>query len=252
MCGAVIDNEFYGDLGDKWYTAEGDAVALLRLEKKTTNPWVIARICEQHGDRPLRLLDVGCGGGLLTFDLKDQGWQCTGLDLTDDVLNVGRHRDAKKEVAWVKGRAEDLPFAEQSFDVVVMMDVLEHIFDPKQALKEAVRVLKPEGTLVFHTFNRTVMSWFFAAKGLDWFIKDSQNHIHDWHLFIDPKVLTAWLKEEGWEVVRLEGLHPKIWTRAFFKLLFTRRVPKDFAFKIGGPLNVGYLGVARKIKKGRN
>ncbi len=246
MCGAVIDNEFYKELGDKWYTAEGDAVALLRLEKKTTNPWIIERIRERFAGQPVKLLDIGCGGGLLTFDLAREGWTCTGLDVDDGVLNVGRKRDLKKEISWVVGSAEKLPFADKEFDVVCIIDVLEHIFDPRQALKEAVRVLKPGGTLLFHTFNRTFMSWLFAAKGLDWFIKDSQDHIHDWNLFIDPKVLTVWLKDMNVKIERMEGLHPRIWTKAFFRLLLTRRVPKDFSFKIGGGLNMGYLGCARR------
>lgn len=240
----MINNEFYKELGDKWYTAEGDAIALLRLEKAATNPWVIERIRERHGDKPVRLLDIGCGGGLLTFDLAKQGWKCTGMDVDDQVLNVGRKRDVKNEIDWIVGKAEILPFADKSFDVVCIVDVLEHVFDPKKCLGEAARVLRPGGTLVFHTFNKTIMSYLFAAKGLDWFIKDSQDHIHDWNLFIDPKVLTGWLEEFGLKVQRMEGLHPKIWSRAFFQLLLTRRVPRDFKFQIGGGLYMGYLGCA--------
>jgi 2-polyprenyl-6-hydroxyphenyl methylase/3-demethylubiquinone-9 3-methyltransferase len=246
MCGAVIDNEFYKHLGDKWYTAEGDAIALLRLEKKTTNPWVIERIRERHKG-PVELLDVGCGGGFLSFDLNRQGWRCTALDVSEDVLIAGRKRDLKGEIDWVEGRAEALPFGGERFDVVCMMDVLEHIHEPRKAIEEAVRVLKPRGTLLFHTFNKTWMSWLFAAKGLDWFIKDSQDHIHDWALFIDPKTLVRWLGALGVEVERMDGLHPKIWSPAFFKLLLTRRVPGDFEFEIGGRLNMGYLGCARKL-----
>lgn len=162
---------------------------------------------------------------------------------------MGRARDLKKEIAWVEGRAESLPFADQSFDVVCMMDVLEHIHEPKHALKEATRVLKPDGTLIFHTFNRTAMSWLFAAKGLDWFIRDSQSHIHDWNLFIDPKVLTKWLSDFGAVVECMDGVLPKIWSLPFFKLLLTRRVPANFEFKVGGPLSVGYLGCAQMMRR---
>jgi len=242
----MINNEFYKDLGDKWYTNKGDAVALLRLEKAVTNPWVLRRMREFHSDFKGRVLDIGCGGGFLTFDLKREGWKCTGLDVSDEVLDVGRKRDPQQEIEWVVGRAEQLPFTEGTFDVVCMMDVLEHISEPKSALREATRVLAPGGTLIFHTFNRTLLSWLFAAKGLDWFIKDSQDHIHDWRMFIKPEDLTGWLEEFGWEVVRLQGLHPKILTRAFLQLLLTRRVPEDFEFRIGGGLQIGYLGCARK------
>lgn len=246
MCGAVINNEFYKELGDKWYTAEGDAIALLRLEKNATNPWVLQKVRQHHGtDGSVRILDVGCGGGLLTFDLANAGWKVSALDVSEGVLRVGRARDREKRVNWVEGRAEHLPFPDRNFDVVCMMDVLEHIHEPKVALMEAVRVLKRDGTLLFHTFNKTWLAWLFAAKGLDWFIKDSQNHIHDWNLFIPPEQVEEWLSEKGMRVLEFKGLHPKMASRAFWKLVFTRRVPPDFQFKLGGPLNMGYLGCAR-------
>lgn len=242
----MINNEFYKNLGEKWYTNEGEAVALLRLEKKVTNPWCVKQVQKFHCNQlDVSILDVGCGGGFLTFAMDDHGWACTGLDVSDDILRVGRERDPEGRIKWVNGMAENLPFPDRSFDVVCMMDVLEHIFEPQLALKEAVRVMKPDGTLLFHTFNRTFMSWLFAAKGLDWFIKDSQSDIHDWKLFIPPQKLKGWLKDFGIEVLSLEGLHPKIWSRAFFQLLLTRRVPDDFEFQIGGGLYMGYLGVAK-------
>ncbi len=192
---------------------------------------------------------MGCGGGFLSFDLKREGWSVTALDVDEGVLSVGRKRDPANVIRWVKGTAEKLPFAESSFDVVCMMDVLEHIFEPRVALAEAVRVLKPGGSLIFHTFNKTWISWLFAAKGLDWFIKDSQEHIHDWALFIDPKELVRWLAELGCVVERMEGIHPKIWSLAFLRLVLTRRVPKDFRFEVGGRLDVGYLGCAIKTER---
>lgn len=242
MSGAVINNEFYKDLGERWYTAEGDAVALLRLEKKVTTPWVIEHVRArfQHA----RILDVGCGGGLLTFALAEQGWICTGLDRSDEVLQVGRARDPQQQIQWVQGRAEQLPFPDACFDVVCLMDVLEHVEDPQKSLAEARRVLAPGGILLFHTFNRTLLSWLFAAKGLDWFIKDSQNHIHDWRLFIKPKELRGWLQDLGLVVESLEGINPKVLSTAFWRLVFTRRVPADFEFQRGGAMRVGYLGCA--------
>ncbi len=244
----MIDNEFYKDLGDRWYTSEGDAVALLRIEKDVTTPWVLSKIREQHDIESAKALDVGCGGGFLTFALNRAGAYCTGLDMSDEVLAVGRARDPAGEIEWVKGDATDLPFADQTFDVVCLMDVLEHVFEPKRAVQEALRVLKPRGTLLTHTFNRTLMSWLFAAKGLDWFIRDSQKHIHDWRLFIKPEEMESWVREMGFEVKEYTGLRPKIASRAFVELLLTRRVPRDFEFQLGGGLNMGYLGCFRAAR----
>lgn len=231
----MIDNEFYKTLGERWWTSEEDAVALLRYENATKTPWVRERA---RG----RVLDVGCGGGFLTVELAKAGFAITGLDVEESVLAPGRVR--RPDVDWIVGRAEALPFGDGSFDTVCMMDVLEHLEEPRAAVREALRVLRPGGQFLFHTFNRTPLAWLLAAKGLDWFIGESPQHVHDWRLFIKPRELRAWIEAEGWEVTELSGIHPRF--KSVLKLLFTRRVPRDFQFAIGGPLQVGYLGCATR------
>lgn len=241
MCGAVIDNEFYKELGERWHTSEGDAVALLRRENETKSPWVIRKILER-GNPHATVLDIGCGGGFLTLALIRAGFRCTGLDVAESVLASGRARDVEKKANWIVGDALNLPFEKHSFDAVCIMDVLEHVPDPRRAVQEALRVLKPGGTFLFHTFNRTPMAWLFAAKGLDWFLRDSQTHVHDWKMFIKPRELESWIQSEGFSVSEWQGIHPTL--KSVLKLVFTRKVPADFAFDLGGPLLVGYLGVA--------
>lgn len=248
MCGDVINNEFYKDLGEAWHTSQGDAVALLRLENQTKSPWVAAQIAKFHQAKttPVQILDIGCGGGFLTLALAGNSqYHCTGMDVDETVLSSGRARDPLNRIDWVVGQAEALPFTVGSFDVVCIMDVLEHVRDPKLAVKEALRVLKTDGTFIFHTFNRTWLSWLLAAKGLDWFIKNSQSHVHDWKMFIKPTELEHWINDGGFQVEQWSGIHPRL--TSVLKLMFTREVPKDFAFTIGGGLQVGYLGAARKL-----
>lgn len=239
----MINNDFYRELGERWHTSEGDAVALLRAENAAKTPWVLEQIRRFHSQRS-RVLDIGCGGGFLTLALAAKGYECTGLDVADEILSSGRARDVDHKINWVVGSAEQMPFAAQSFDVVCMMDVLEHLRDPQRAVQEAVRVLEPNGTYLFHTFNRTWLAWLFAAKGLDWFIPESPENIHDWRMFIQPSEIAQWLEKLGWRVVEFRGLHPA--PASVMKLLVTRRVPPDFRFKIGKGLGVGYLGCARK------
>jgi 2-polyprenyl-6-hydroxyphenyl methylase/3-demethylubiquinone-9 3-methyltransferase len=242
----MINNQFYKELGERWYSSRGGAVALLRIEKRTINPWCIRQIERIYpGQSALKILDVGCGGGFLTLELAQKNWKVTGVDVSESILEVGRSRDTRKEVNWVNGTAENLPLPDRYFDVVCMMDVLEHVHEPRLALKEASRVLKPGGTFIFHTFNRTWLSWLFAVKGLNWFIKDSVKNIHDWSMFIKPSELEEWMNEVGLELDHFQGIRPRLWTSAFFKLLFTRRVSENFSFKISRSLAVGYLGVGK-------
>ena len=243
----MINNEFYKHLGESWYTAEGDAVALLRQENLTKAPWVADALLKHVGANA-RVLDVGCGGGFLSLELADRGYRVTGLDVDDAVMAGGRRRDVTAQIEWRVGTAEALPFADHVFDAVCMMDVLEHVRDWPGAVAEATRVLKPGGVFIFHTFNRTMLSWLFAARGLDWFIRDSQSHVHDWRMFIRPRELAARLKSLKFGVREWSGIQPRIFSWAFLRLVLTRRVPKDFGFKIGGGLRVGYLGVAARTE----
>lgn len=242
----MINNEFYKELGERWYSNRGETVALLRILKRAVNPWCVQQIDRIYpGQSDLRILDVGCGGGFLTLELAQRGWKVTGVDVSESILDVGRSRDQGKKVNWVNGTAENLPLPDRYFDVVCMMDVLEHIHEPRLALKEASRVLKPGGVLVFHTFNRTWRSWLLAAKGLDWFIKGSVKNVHAWNMFIKPSELEEWMNEVGLEVDHFRGVQPRLLTGAFLKLLFTRRVPENFSFKIARSLSLGYLGVGK-------
>jgi 2-polyprenyl-6-hydroxyphenyl methylase/3-demethylubiquinone-9 3-methyltransferase len=242
----MINNEFYKLLGERWHTAQGDAVALLRRENEAKSPWVREKIRRFHGDRAA-VLDVGCGGGFLTLALLREGHQVTGLDVCESVMASGRARDTEKRARWIVGDALALPLPDASFDVVCMMDVLEHVERPRDAVREALRVLKPQGSFLFHTFNRTWLSWLVAAKGLEWFIRDSPAHVHDWAMFVRPAELQGWLSAGGFAVEELRGIHPRI--RSVLRLVLSRRVPADFHFVLGGGLQVGYLGCARRARR---
>lgn len=238
----MINNEFYKDLGEKWFAAEGDAVALLRRENETKAPWVVEQL-RPYGAQ--RVLDVGCGGGFLSLHLADRGFAVTALDVDESVMAGGRARDPRARISWQVGTAEALPFEDASFDAVCMMDVLEHVADPRRAVEEALRVLRPEGRFLFHTFNRTWLAWLLAAKGLDWFIRDSQPHVHEWSMFIKPTELARWLEASGFEVLTWSGIQPEV--TSALRLLLARRVPNNFRFRLSRSLQVGYLGVAGRV-----
>ncbi len=243
-----VNNEIYHDLGERWYQASDDPVALLRAEGKTKNPWVISQIKNaypQSASAELSILDVGCGAGFLTNDLGKAGFKVTGVDLSESSLEIAKKYDHSHCVKYLPANAYQLPFSNASFDVVTCMDFLEHVESPKDVVNEISRVLKPGGLFIFHTFNRNWISGFIIIKGVEWFVKNTPPHMHILRLFVKPKELRDYCKAAGMNVKEMVGIAPKV-NRAFFKMLRTREVPENFQFEIKGSTLLGYLGVARK------
>jgi 2-polyprenyl-6-hydroxyphenyl methylase / 3-demethylubiquinone-9 3-methyltransferase len=240
----MIDNAIYDRLGERWYGANDDPVALLRAEARLRNPWVEARIARELG-ADARVLDVGCGGGFLANHLARAGLRVTGLDASAEALEVARRHDVTRAVTYVRGDGYALPFEEATFDAVCAMDFLEHVDDPGRVVSEAARVLRPGGLFFFHTFNRSVSSWLVVIKGVEWFVKNTPRDLHVLELFVKPSELRWACDASGLEVVELVGVRPAL-DRAFFSMLATRVVPEDFAFVHTKSLACGYSGCARR------
>jgi 2-polyprenyl-6-hydroxyphenyl methylase / 3-demethylubiquinone-9 3-methyltransferase len=151
-------------------------------------------------------------------------------------------------VKYLYGNAQDQPFEDESFDVVLAMDLLEHIESPEKVIRECSRVLKPHGLLFFHTFNRNFFSYLFIIKGLEWFVKNTPKNMHVYNLFIKPKDMLEMLTECDLSPDSWIGLRPKF-SKAFFKMLMTRKIPKNFSFTLCKSLLTGYMGVAVKLSR---
>lgn len=241
-----VNNAFYDELGQDWTNRFDHPIALLRAENKLRNPWI-------HQALSLRLeakasvLDIGCGGGLLTSFLSSHGHHVTGIDLSEGSINFAKALDPEALINYQVGDAHNLPFEDQSFDAVCMMDVLEHVGCFKTALKEAVRVLKKDGLLFFHTFNRSIFSYILVIKGVEWFVKNTPKDIHVYRFFIKPKELTRELESLGMQIESLFGLVPDFKSKGFKDLLFKKTITQDFEFKFSKSLKTGYIGFARKL-----
>lgn len=238
---ASVNNDIYHTLGDRWYDASDDPVALLRAESKLRGPWIAERTPPAS-----RVLDIGCGAGFLTNYLSELGHDVTGLDLAENALAVAAARDVTKRVTYQTGNAYALPFTDGAFDVVCSMDMLEHVDDPGKVIAEAARVLRPGGKFFFYTFNRTWISYLLAVKGIEWVVRNTPKHLHVYHLLLKPSEVAAFCRRERLDVKGFQGVAPVVWSKAFGELLFTGRVPPDFRFHFVKSLSVGYLGEATK------
>jgi len=235
---------FYDFLGEKWYQANDHPVALLRAENKAWSPWIIDEI-EKRCHSSVKVLDIGCGAGFLSNPLAKAGHKVTGIDLSKESLLIAESKDETKRCHYLYGNALDLPFADESFDVITAMDILEHVEDPEKLVKEAARVLRPGGLFFFHTFNRTMQSYLYVIKAVQWCLKNCPQHLHSYEHFLQPKEVTSMCLKNGLHIERLLGLSPKKGL-PFLKMLLTHKVPEDFTFRFSKSLKSGYLGIAIK------
>jgi 2-polyprenyl-6-hydroxyphenyl methylase/3-demethylubiquinone-9 3-methyltransferase len=242
-----VNNAIYDELGERWYHAHDDPVALLRAESRLRNPWVAEQIERAFGPGPQRVLDVGCGGGFLSNYLAERGHRVTGLDAAARPLEVARAHDETRSAHYEQGDARALPYADSCFDVVCAMDFLEHVEDPARVISEVARVLVPSGLFLFHTFNRNWLAWLVVIKGVEWFVKNTPRDMHVLHLFMTPEEVAATCRSHGLTPIGFVGSRPCI-DRAFFRMLATGNVPASFSFKHTRSTQIAFTGAARKLK----
>jgi len=242
---SLVNNAIYSELGERWYRAADDPIALLRAESRLRNPWIARQIESHLAAGPRRVLDVGCGGGFLSNHLGSLGHEVTGLDASADALGVAALHDRSGSVRYQQGDALHLPFPDGCFDVVCAMDFLEHVEDRDRAIAEAARVLAPSGLFFFHTFNRNFLSWLIVIKGVEWFVRNTPKNLHVLRLFSKPDEVRAACLDHGLTAPELRGVRPAFGS-AFWRMLVTRSVPEDFRFVFTSSTALGYSGVARR------
>lgn len=244
---AQINNDYYNHLGNDWYEANNDPIAILRREQYIKNPWIKMEIIKNFGRTDLNIADIGCGAGFLTNYLAGDFKNVYGLDASSSTLKVAAQKDETKSVIYTNGNAYQLPYADESMDVVCAMDFLEHVDSPRKVVEECSRVLKPNGLFFFHTFNRNFLAWLVVIKFMEWFIPKTPKNLHVLHLFIKPSELDYMMQINKLEAVKMVGIGPKF-NLAFIKSIFKRQVLKDFRFKLSKNLSLGYMGYAKKKK----
>jgi len=248
-----INNDFYDTLGERWYQDDRHPIALLRAEAIQKLAYVERVLLETGLRPPSRILDIGCGAGLLTIPLAEKGYEIKGIDLSEGSLAVARSRMGRGlRLSFERGDAYSLEEGPGAYDAVLMMDFLEHLERPQAALNEAAHVLRAGGLLIFHTFNRTIYSYLLAIKAIERFSAESPRNIHVYHLFIKPHELQRMCEQAGLGIGERIGIRPRFFTKAFWWSLAHRRIHPDFEFTTTSSLLVGYLGYAvKKLVKPR-
>jgi 2-polyprenyl-6-hydroxyphenyl methylase/3-demethylubiquinone-9 3-methyltransferase len=242
----MINNDFYEELGEDWYTATDHPIALLRAENKARIPYIVKYITSHFKNKKVDFLDVGCGGGLLSNPLSQLGNRVTGIDLSLNSLEIAKKHDSTGSVRYIHANALELPFPENHFDVVCAMDILEHVEEPNRLVAEAQRVLRPQGLFFFHTFNRNLLSYLLIIKGVDWFVPNVPKNMHILRLFITPKEMRAMCQKNCLKIEVMDGFGPNLFSSAIWKLVLFQQIPKNFSFVFTKNLLTGYCGYAIK------
>ena len=164
----------------------------------------------------LRVLDIGCGGGLLCEPMARLGAEVTGVDAAERNIPVARLHAGQSglEIEYRAGTAEALAAAGESFDVVLNMEVIEHVADPPAYLAACARLTRPGGVQILSTINRTARSFAMAIVGAEWMMRWLPKGTHDWRKFVTPDEQEAMLSAAGFEVLDATGFvfNPLAWS----------------------------------------
>jgi 2-polyprenyl-6-hydroxyphenyl methylase/3-demethylubiquinone-9 3-methyltransferase len=156
----------------------------------------------------LRLLDLGCGGGLVTEPMARLGFEVTAIDASLESIEVARAHAEEQGLAidYRQAQPEDLPCPDEGWDVVLALEIIEHVSDVNDFLSLAAALVRPGGALMGATVNRTTKSWLFGIVGAEFILRWLPAGTHDWNRFVKPSEFAAGLRRSGMEVRDLEGL----------------------------------------------
>jgi 2-polyprenyl-6-hydroxyphenyl methylase/3-demethylubiquinone-9 3-methyltransferase len=226
--------EKFEKLADRWWDPQSEFRPLHEI-----NPLRLQWIDDTVSLPFKRVLDVGCGGGILAESMARRGAHVLGIDLADRPLKVAalHARQSDASVAYRAISAEELALEQAgSFDVVTCMEMLEHVPDPRAVIDACARLVKPGGWVFFSTINRTPLAWLVAVVGAEYMLRMLPRGTHDYAKFIRPRELIADAKAAGLAVKDGRGLGYNPFTRAFF-LQRSQRVGYLLATRKSGLLN---------------
>jgi 2-polyprenyl-6-hydroxyphenyl methylase/3-demethylubiquinone-9 3-methyltransferase len=214
----------FNAMAARWWDPEGDFRPLHEINPLRLD-WMLERV--DLGGR--KIVDIGCGGGILAESMASAGATVTGIDMADGPLTVARLHQLESgvDVDYRQTTAEELAAEHASeFDVVTCLEMLEHVPAPHDVIRSCAELVKPGGDVFFSTINRNPKSFVFAIVGAEYVLKLLPAGTHGYQKFIRPSELDAWARDAGLVLAASIGMHYN---------------PLSREYSLGPKLDVNYL-----------
>ncbi|EMR12625.1 3-demethylubiquinone-9 3-methyltransferase [Methylophaga lonarensis MPL] len=212
-------------LADSWWDPHGQSRPLHEI-----NPLRLQYITDcSSGLERAKVIDVGCGGGILSEAMAKAGAEVTAIDMGEMPLNVARLHalESGLTIDYQQSTAEAMAArSANSFDIVTCMEMLEHVPDPATVIQACAILAKPGGDIFFSTLNRHPKAWLLAVFGAEYLLNILPKGTHDYQRFIRPSELAAWCRASGLQVMNITGINYQ---------------PLSKQFRLGQDVDVNYL-----------
>lgn len=220
----------FGSQAERWWDTQGEFKTL-----HDVNPLRIGFIRDHVAIEGRRIVDVGCGGGILSEGLAKHGAEVTGIDLSEELIDIAELHGLESgvdNILYRKISAEALA-AEQpeGFDVVTCMEMLEHVPDPVSIVHACAQLVKPGGWVFFSTLNRNPKAYLLAIVGAEYLLRMLPKGTHDFKTFIKPSELSSWCRQADLEMRSIAGISYH---------------PLNKRFSLGKDIDVNYLAAFQR------